>query len=99
MDDTDKAGKLLRNLARRLEIDGDGVSASILEGLDEMLTATQARPAAGTATVTSLHQYRRERHGHDLARLSERKMPALAFDGPTLGGNGHAGGQPWASGR
>jgi len=41
MDDADKAEKLLRNLARRLEKDWEGVSASILEGLDEMLTVTR----------------------------------------------------------
>src|SRR5271156_4219205 len=37
-DDAGKAEALLRNLARRLEKDWEGVSASILEGLDEMLT-------------------------------------------------------------
>jgi len=36
-----KAETLLRNLARRLEKDWEGVSASILEGLDEMLTVTK----------------------------------------------------------
>jgi len=41
MDDADKAEQLLRNLARRLEKDWKGVSASILEGLDEMLTVTR----------------------------------------------------------
>jgi transposase-like protein len=41
MDDADKAEQLLRNLARRLEKDWRGVSASILEGLDEMLTVTR----------------------------------------------------------
>ena len=41
MDDADKAEQLLRNLARRLEKDWSGVSASILEGLDEMLTVTR----------------------------------------------------------
>ncbi len=41
MDDAVKAEKLLRNLARRLEADWSGVSASILEGLDEMLTVTR----------------------------------------------------------
>jgi len=34
-------GSLLRNLARRLERDWGGVSAAILEGLDEMLTVTK----------------------------------------------------------
>ena len=41
MQDAGKAEKLLRNLARRLEHDWQGVSASILEGLDEMLTVTR----------------------------------------------------------
>jgi transposase-like protein len=41
MDDAAKAEKLLRNLARRLERDWEGVAASILEGLDEMLTVTR----------------------------------------------------------
>lgn len=36
--DAAKAGRLLRNLARRLEQQAPGVSASILEGLDEILT-------------------------------------------------------------
>jgi transposase-like protein len=37
-DDADKAERLLRNLARRLEREEPGVSGSILEGLDEILT-------------------------------------------------------------
>jgi putative transposase len=41
MDDAAKAERLLRNLARRLERDWEGVAASILEGLDEMLTVTR----------------------------------------------------------
>lgn len=38
MDDADKAERLLRNLARRLELEAPGVSKSILEGIDEILT-------------------------------------------------------------
>ncbi len=38
MDDAEKAERLLRNLARRLELEAPGVSKSILEGLDEILT-------------------------------------------------------------
>ena len=37
-DDAGKAERLLRNLARRLEREAPGVSGSILEGLDEILT-------------------------------------------------------------
>lgn len=38
LDDAEKAERLIRNLARRLEQVAPGVSASILEGLGEMLT-------------------------------------------------------------
>ena len=41
LDDADKAEKLIRNLARRLEHDAPGVSASLLDGLDEILTVTR----------------------------------------------------------
>src|SRR5207245_10886791 len=41
LDDGDKAEKLIRNLAQRRERDAPGVSASILEGLDEILTVTR----------------------------------------------------------
>jgi transposase-like protein len=38
IDDAAKAERLLRNLARRLELQAPGVSGSILDGLDEILT-------------------------------------------------------------
>ena len=41
MDDADKAEKLVKNLARRLEQEAPGVAASILEGLDEILTVVR----------------------------------------------------------
>ena len=41
MNDANEAEALLRNLARRLEKDWEGVAASILEGLNEMLTVTR----------------------------------------------------------
>jgi putative transposase len=41
LDDADKAERLLRNLARRLEQEAPGVAGSILEGLDEMLTVNR----------------------------------------------------------
>ena len=43
LDDAAKAEKLIRNLARRLDQDRPGVSASILEGLDEILTVVQLK--------------------------------------------------------
>ena len=41
LDDADKAERLIRNLARRLEREAPGVAASILEGSDEILTVTR----------------------------------------------------------
>jgi putative transposase len=41
LDDAEKAERLLRNLARRFEHEAPGVAASILEGLDEMLTVNR----------------------------------------------------------
>ena len=41
MDDAERAETLIRNLAPRLERDWNGASASILEGIDEMLTVTR----------------------------------------------------------
>ena len=41
LDDADKAEKLIRNLARRLEREAPGVAASILEGIDEILTVAR----------------------------------------------------------
>jgi putative transposase len=43
LDDADKAERLLRNLARRLEQQAPGVAASLLEGLDEMLTVARLK--------------------------------------------------------
>jgi len=41
LDDAGKAEKLIRNLAKRLEREAPGVAASILEGIDEILTVTR----------------------------------------------------------
>src|SRR6516225_7579968 len=41
LDNADKAEKLIRNLAQRLERDWSGVASSILEGIDEILTVTR----------------------------------------------------------
>jgi putative transposase len=41
LDDAAKAERLIRNLARRLEHEAPGVSGSILEGMDEILTVTR----------------------------------------------------------
>ncbi|MEZ0085231.1 transposase-like protein [Bradyrhizobium japonicum] len=41
LDDADKAEKLIRNLARRLDQQWPGVAVSILEGLDKILTVVR----------------------------------------------------------
>ncbi len=43
LDDADKAERLIRNLARKLDQDAPGVSASLLEGLDEILTVVRLK--------------------------------------------------------
>ena len=43
LEDADKAERLLRNLARRLDQEAPGVATSILEGLDEMLTVNRLK--------------------------------------------------------
>ncbi len=56
-DDADKAERLLKNLARRLEHEEPGVAGSILEGLDEILTGGGARQARSCRThqIDGLH--------------------------------------------
>jgi transposase-like protein len=43
LDDATKAEQLIRNLARRLEQIAPGVSATILEGMDELLTVVRLK--------------------------------------------------------
>jgi hypothetical protein len=42
--------RLLRNLARRLDQEAPGVAASILEGLDEMLTVNRLHEVLGSVS-------------------------------------------------
>ena len=71
-DDANKAGRLLRNLVRRLEHEEPGVSGSILEGLDEILRHPP-RPAARTPALARLHQHRRERARHGAPSHPQRQ--------------------------
>ena len=57
LDDADNAERLLRNLARRLEQEAPGVAASILEGLDEMLTVNRLRSTNAAPALARLHQH------------------------------------------
>ena len=85
MDDAERTETLIRNLARRLERDWNGVSASILEGIDEMLTVTRLglprelrRSLACTNIIENVI-------GHGAQGLPQRQILALALDGPAMG--------------
>jgi Transposase, Mutator family len=80
LEDADKAEKLIRKLPRRLEYEAPGVSGSILEGLDEMVTVTTDR----AATRARLHQHHREHDGHGASGLPEREALAHSLDGAAL---------------
>ena len=84
LDDPDKAEKLIRNLARRLERDWSGVAGSILEGIEEILTVTRLglpqqlrRSLACTNIIENMMATVR-------ARLPEREALALGVHGLAL---------------
>ena len=84
LDDADKAERLLRNLARRLDQEAPGVAASILEGLDEMLTVNRlglpAKLRRSLACTNSI-----EIHDGDRApRLSQCEAMAKCCNGAAL---------------
>ncbi|MDA3887432.1 MAG: IS256 family transposase [Allgaiera sp.] len=67
MADAEKAERLVRNLARRLEVEAPGVSKSLLEGLDEILTVTRLglppelrRSLASTNIIESMNSVIRQ---------------------------------------
>src|SRR5271156_3267276 len=91
LDDADKAERLIRNLTRRLEQVGPGVAASILEGMNEMLTVIRLGPASAAGPPARLHQHHREHAGHDPPRLPQRQTLAGCIDGIALDRGGGAG--------
>ena len=93
-DDANKAERLLRNLARRLEHEEPGVSGSILEGLDEILTvvAIRYRPAARTPALACLHQHHRERARHGASGHPQRQTLEERRDGAQMDRRRLAGG-------
>ena len=93
LDDAAKAEKLLRNLARRLEADWDGVSGVDPGRARRDAHRHPARPAARTAPLARLHEHHRERHGHGAPGLPQRQTLALAVDGDALDRRRHDGGQ------
>ena len=58
----------MRNLVRRLEHEEPGVSGSILEGLEEILTVIRLGLPHELRRSLGLHQHRRERARHGGAR-------------------------------
>ena len=91
LDDADKAERLLRNLARRLDQEAPGVAASILEGLDEMLTVNRlglpAKLRRSLACTNSIENMMGDR----ASRLSQREAMAKRRDGAALDGGRHDG--------
>jgi hypothetical protein len=68
LDDAEKAEKLIRNLAQRLERDAPGVSKSILEGLDEILT--EVDPVSWTPELWNFRSPRWQESTHPMRRSS-----------------------------
>jgi hypothetical protein len=89
LDDADKAEKLIRNLAQRLERDAPAVSTSILEGLDEILAVTRLGLPAELRRSLACTKHHRERHGHGAQGLPQRETLAIDLDGAALDSCGH----------
>src|SRR4051812_28723157 len=89
LDDADKAEKLIHNLARRLDQQWPGVAASILEGLDEILTVVRLKPAEGASPIARLYQHRREHDGHHSPRHAQRQTLAGCRHGLSMGRGRH----------
>lgn len=93
LDDADKAEKLIRNLARRLDQQWPGVAASILEGLDEIPDCRSVEAAEGASLIPRLYQHRREHDGHHSPRHAQRQTLAGCRSGRAMGRGRHDRGQ------
>ena len=91
LDDADKAEKLLRNLAQRLERVWSGVSGSILEGIDEILTVTRLRLPKQLRRSLACTNIIENMMGAVRRTVPEREAMALGLDGDALDRGGHAG--------
>ena len=80
-------------LARRLEHDYPGVSGSILEGIDEILTVTRLGLPVELRRSLGLHQHHREHERDHPAGLPQRQTLAGHQDGAPLDRRRHAGGR------
>jgi transposase-like protein len=92
LDDADKAEKLIRNLARRLDQQWPGVAASILEGLDEILTVVRLKLPKELRRSLA-YQHRREHDGHHSPRHPQRQTLAGCRYGLAMGRGRHDRGQ------
>jgi transposase-like protein len=80
LNDADKAERLLHNLARRMELEAPGVSKSILDGPDEVLTVIRLglplelhRSLASTNIIESMNAVIRQVY-RNVKRLRDAKM-------------------------
>ena len=87
LNDAEKAERLIRSVARRLEHEAPGVSVSILEGIDEIVTVTRLglpmelrRSLACTNIIENMNGTIR-RVCRNVKRWRE---PACRCDGPQL---------------
>ena len=92
LDDADKAERLIRNLARRLERQAPGVAASILEGLDEVLTVIRLGLPAELRRSLACTNIIENMNGNGPARLPQCQTLARRFHGAALDQCRHAGG-------
>jgi putative transposase len=76
LDDVAKAEQLIRNLTRRLEQMAPGVSATILKGMDELLTVVCLQSASATSPLLGLRQHHREHDGQHPAGVPQREALA-----------------------
>ena len=91
LDDAEKAEKLIRNLARRLEHDCSGRVGEHSGGPRRNPHRHAAWPAEGTSSRARLHQHRGECHEHRASRLPQREAMAIGLDGAALDRGGYAG--------
>jgi hypothetical protein len=77
--------RLLRNLARRLDQEAPRVAASILEGLDEMLTVNRLKLPAKLRRSLACTNSIENMMGHGASRLSQCEAMAKCRHGDSAG--------------
>jgi len=84
LDDAGKAERLPRNLACRLNQEAPGVAASILEGLDEMLTVNHLKLPAATVLTTAFASSNKARLLRASLALGALALSVSTFRPPQL---------------